>query len=350
MSLFFIQPYYSWRGHFKKYTDSLTIDANEAIVVSSRQFKNIIDYTFLRFICSAKAIFQLRKKLTSDDNCYFLEFEPLSYLIFYPIIIKAKTVFFTVHAVSAPDLGNLLKVCLVNFQRLLFKFAIRIYSKKSNVNFIVHSQNHKAELTAVNGISTEAKIHVIDYPCPVPEQIVTDNDIAYGYTSNNILCFGAMRTDKQLAPFIQEISNFGYKGFDFIFSGVITDPDIKKIKNNLPDFIAINDGFIDDTSLAELISQSRYMLVPYGSSYTGGAGPLKDAASFGKPCIVSDLPLFREVNETAKYCLSFSNVKDLYNKLDSINIDKYTEMARNATRYSKTNNWSTLRDRYTSLS
>lgn len=350
MKLFFIQPYYSWRGHFKKYTDSLTVDANEAITVSSRQFKNIIDYTFLRFICSTKAILQLRKKITREDHCYFLEFEPLSYLIFYPIIIRTKHVFFTIHAVSAPDLGNLLKSCLVGSQRLLFKFAIRIYSRKENVNFIVHSRNHQTELSAVDGISPAAKIHVIDYPCPVPKQIITDDDIAYGYTSNIVLCFGAMRADKKLAPFIQALSDFGYKGFDFVFSGVITDSDIKNIKNKLPDFITINDEFIDDISLAELIRQTRYLLIPYGSSYTGGAGPLKDAASFGKPCLVSDLPLFREINETGKYCLPFLSIEELYNKLESVNINQYTEMVINAIQYSEKNNWSTLRKRYTDIS
>lgn len=347
MSYFFIQPYYSWKGHFKKYTDSLTVDSNEVVFVSCRQFKNIIDYTFLRFICSIIAILKLRKKLTKDDVCYFLEFEPLSFLIFYPIIIRAKKVYFTIHAISTPDLGNFLKDNLVRFQRIFFKLAVRVYSKHEKVNFIVHSKSHQLELAAINGISIKENIHVIDYPCPMPNKFSYDKD--NNNVSNDILCFGAMRVDKQLTPFIQELADFGYNGFKFVFSGVITDSKIKEILNNLPDFITINDGFIDDQALACLISKSSYMIVPYGSAYTGGAGPLKDAASFGKPCLVSNLPLFHEVSETAKYCIPFSNIQDLYNQLESMNIDRYRQMVKNAISYSEKNNWTTLRARYERL-
>ncbi len=350
MRFYFVQPYYGWRGHFKKYTNSLITTTDEAILVSGRQFKNIIDYTWLRFYFSVVSILKLAKKAKINSQCHFLEFEPLSFFIFYPFIIRFNRVVFTIHAVSVPDLSDSLASYLVRLQRMIFNFTIRLYSKKSNVVFIVHSKNHKVELSTISGISSPAKISVIDYPCPIPEKIIMENDILDCFGFTNILCFGAMRPDKQLAPFIKRLAEFGNKGFRFVFFGVVSDPGILKIKDDLPDFITVNDGFIDDEALFKLTKQSCYLLVPYGPSYTGGAGPLKDSASFGKPCLVSDLPLFKEVNEIANYCIPFSSIDDLYNKLDSVNIDKYTEMARNAIRYSKTNNWSTLRDRYTKLS
>lgn len=350
MGFYFIQPYYGWRGHFKKYTDSLIATTEEAILVSGRRFKNVFDYTWLRFYFSVVSIFKLSKKAKSVDQCYFLEFEPLSFFIFYPFIIRFNKVFFTIHAVSVPDLGNSLVSYLVRLQRMLFNITVRLYSRMPNVIFIVHSNSHKVELSAINGISPTAKISIIDYPCPIPEQIIMDNDILDGFEFTNILCFGAMRSDKQLAPFIKRLAEFGNRGFRFVFSGVVSDPGILNIKDNLPEFITINDEFIDDETLLKLTRQSRYLLVPYGSSYTGGAGPLKDAASFGKPCLVSNLPLFREINDTANYCISFSSIDDLYNKLESVNVDKYIEMVRNAIRYSEKNNWSTLRERYVGLS
>lgn len=350
MKSYFIQPYYGWRGHFKIYTDSLVTNSEEGILVSGRRFKNIIDYTMLRFYFSVVSIFKLAKKAKSTDQCYFLEFEPLSFFIFYPFIIRFNRVLFTIHAVSVPDLGKSLVSYLVRLQRVLFNFTIRLYSRKSNVVFIVHSKKHKEELSTIDGISSTAQVNVIDYPCPIPEQTIMDSDILYGFALTNILCFGAMRPDKQLAPFIKKLAECGSRGFRFVFSGVVSDPEILKIKDSLPAFITINDEFIDDETLLKQTKQSRYLLVPYGSSYTGGAGPLKDSASFGKPCLVSDLPLFKEINEMANYCIPFSSIDDLYNKLESVNIDRYTEMVRNAIRYSEKNNWSTLRERYIGIS
>lgn len=350
MMFYFVQPYYGWRGHFKKYTDSLISTTDEAILVSGRQFKSIIDYTWLRFYFSVVSLLKLAKKAKVNSQCFFLEFEPLSFLIFYPFIIRFNKITFTIHAISVPELGDSLAGYLVRLQRVVFNLTIRLYSKMPNVVFIVHSKSHKVELSAINGISKSVQITVIDYPCPIPKKVIMNSNIIDDFELDNILCFGAMRPDKQLAPFIKQLAEFGYRGLKFIFSGVVNDPEIIKIKDHLPDFITINDEFIDDNTLLKLTKQSRYLLVPYGASYTGGAGPLKDAAAFGKPCLVSDLSLFREVNEVANYCLSFSDVEDLYNQLESANIDKYIEMAKNAIKYSETNNWSTLRDRYTSLS
>lgn len=345
MKCFFIQPYYAWLGHFKQYTDSLVSEHEEVITVSSRQFKNILDYTMLRFFCSVKAIIKLLKKSTKNDRFYFLEFEPLSFLIFYPFIIRAESVFFTIHAVSTPVLGKGLASSLVGFQRFLFKHSIRLYSKKENVHFIVHSHNHKHELASLSGVSVNSKIHVIDYPCPIPKQ---NNQVGMhaGYNSNVIFCFGAMRRDKQLAPFISALADFGFQGYRFVFAGVITDPAIHSLTNNLPDFIAIEDGFIDESRLNELIKQSNFMLVPYGDSYTGGAGPLKDAASFGKPCLVSNLPLFEEVKNLGGYCKMFSSIDELYEQLFNTKEIDYKNLVINAIKYAESNNWSTLRGRY----
>ena len=129
-----IQPYYFWKGHYKKYCDSLSkncikIRAGKEVKVYFKNYnKNFIYYSLSRILNNIACIlFLLRTIIKKKDisTVHFLEFEPLSFLSFLFInLYFRKKVIITIHAtkINSSRIPYIIKL----LQRFIFYFDILI--------------------------------------------------------------------------------------------------------------------------------------------------------------------------------------------------------------------------------
>ncbi|MDV5037618.1 glycosyltransferase [Vibrio diabolicus] len=338
------QPYYHWKGHFKQYADSLNRLDNELVTSESvLNFSGFISYVVLRFYLYILALNRLRKILKSSkvNNVFFVEIEPLAIFLFLPWLGKIPRAIFTIHAVRPTKYNARIKNNIAGLQRLLFFYVLRKLSKNTSVSFIVHSKVHKLELQ--NVIGDTAKVGVVEYPSPLPVHIPRNRKLGLGF-----VIFGAMRQDKGIFEFINHLIQHKdcLDGFKFYFLGKVYDERIKDIK--LIDAIELKDCFITEEQLRIYVAMSDYFLLPYAKNYTGGAGPLKDATSYGKPVFTSNIPLFREVADGFGFSVVFDSIADFVSKARNMTEEQYSKLESNSKRFSETNNWNALRDNYES--
>lgn len=347
-----LQPYLFWKGHFRQYflnllsgryhyiyCDKKDNNLRNSVFVRSYEIdyeKSFVRFVIARIIHSIKANMALIKHLKNGDSIHFIEFEPLSFLIFDLLtLFKDKKALITVHSIKRVRYGNKLKDLVSFIQRLIYRAAL-IHARNRGFAFVVHYEMHKTELAEIVG--PKGSIAVIPYPCPLPK--VRGHKTLSG---KRLLIFGQIREDKGIYEFL---SDENVKKFNITVAGSIQDRRIHKINHDKYLFI---DRFLSDHEVDELFDKHDFLVLPYRSGYTGGAGPLKDSFAYGIPVICSDIGVFKEILGTWNTGFIYRDTSDIGDFLAKINMDKYVEMSRNCLRYAENNNWNTMRDRYFSI-
>ncbi|EHY0936334.1 hypothetical protein CGT77_13095 [Vibrio cholerae] len=338
------QPYYHWKGHFKKYSDSLV--GNEDFLIESGlnlEYKSFVSYIILRFYLCFVSLLKLLKLSRSVfiSRVYFIDIEPLALLLFLPFLRSIPKSVFTVHSVLSINYDRKVKRFIsINQKRLLFFVLKKIKKSNNNVSFVVHSEVHRSQLIDVLGENCD--IFVVEYPSPEPIGLSKKTKSV----NPRFLVFGAMRQDKGIYEFILDLQAryHSIRNFKFYFVGKVYDKRIKDIV--LPDNIIVIDEFVDDDKLISYVMKSDFFLLPYSENYTGGAGPLKDSTSFGIPAFTSNIPLFKEVSDKYNFSITFNSIDELISKSVQLTDEQYLELEINSKNFAKLNNWRMLRSNY----
>nr|WP_283092814.1 glycosyltransferase [Providencia rettgeri] len=243
------------------------------------------------------------------------------------------------------DYKSFLKNKVAQFQRTLLKLALIKINKSFNCKFIVHTEAHKKQLSNFIG-KNDFYISVIDYPAPEPISKIEDFQIDL-YSPIKLLIFGTIRPDKGLFEFIESVKNSQLDEYIKItIAGKVMD---ERFRNYIPaKNVEIIDRFLQDFELNTIVSNCHFFLVPYAKNYTGGAGPAKDATSYGKPVIVSNLDIFKEFSQK-DFVYIINEPDDLIKIINDLTPIKYKLSCLSSLEYSRNNNWTTLRDRYNAL-
>ena len=338
-----LQPYYHWgRGHYKKYADSLVTDGDLLITSSLKPVtKTMIEYYLLRVLCMSICMVKLIFFYTKNrkiNTLFINEAEPISLLFFSPFFLfRSHDISLTLHSVDKAG-TNFLDSTLVFVQRKIMFIFLRIASCFEGVRIFVHTKTHKQMALNKFNLASE-KVFVVEYPCPPP--------IHLEEVGSDLLFFGAVRSDKSLGNFIESLIAYGDKGLDIYVVGKIYDDNVLRMVSNAPKFIKFVNKHVSESELIKYANASKFFLVPYGNDYAGGAGPIKDAASFGRPVLATELPIFKELSLIKNcYIKVFVDAADFYKVIHSIDCKEYNRLSRNAISYADDNNWSNFKSKY----
>lgn len=342
-----IQPYYSWNGHYKKYTDSLC-NGDDCCLIYSDFFyhhpKNVITFSLARILNALIAFFKLiLQDCKRPDVVLNIEFEPFTFfLLLFFVRHKKLRLLQTIHSVQPILVSSWLQRFLVGFQREIFKNAIKLIRKSDDIKFIVHSEMHKNQLLKLN---KELSAIVLEYPCDYRDAIECKRAISS--FPINIIAFGMVRKDKGIYEFLLGIPESFYDKINITIAGKVYDERILEIKNRKFNLI---DKFLSDNEVNDLMRQSHFSLLPYPESYTGGAGPLRDSASFGLPVICSRIPIFDEISQKYGFCVQYKSMQDFISKIETIAFtSEYDLLSKNAMQFSKLNSWELFSEKYLAL-
>jgi hypothetical protein len=340
--MIFVQPYMSWQGHYKIYTKSLLKNNKDYLVYTydnaNLQKKNTLfkkplikkyNQNIFLFILSRITNYIIclyilcsNYKKFEKHKIHFLEFEPLSMFIFLILNIFLRKFFFvTIHST------NLIKkqhTILFFFQRVIFYIVLFLLNFcKSTI--VVHKEEDKFRLKKVY----KRKIYVFDYPSPKL------NFVKKKFLANNsLLIIGQIRDDKNF----EELINFAIiNNFRITIAGKIMYNknywySLKK-KHNLK----LIDEYLNIKKLKSLIKINDFIFLPYGTKYSGSAGPLKDSLSYGQPVLCSNLDQFKKILRNHKIGYFF-NKKNL-NKIKKIKKKEYQKLRNNCVNYVMRNNF-----------
>jgi glycosyltransferase involved in cell wall biosynthesis len=328
-----IQPYYFWKGHYKKYCDSLSkncikIRAGKEVKVYFKNYnKNFIYYSLSRILNNIACIlFLLRTIIKKKDisTVHFLEFEPLSFLFFLFInLYFRKKVIITIHAtkINSSRIPYIIKL----LQRFIFYFDILILNIFES-KLIVHKKIDKVNLRSF----FYKKIIILDYPS---DKLNSQNIKKYK-KNFKLLIFGQIRKDKGIEKFF--MNNIIDNKFKITLAGEVENIDfwknLKKKRN-----IKIYNKFISSNFLKKLILNHDFNFLPYSKNYTGSAGPLKLSMSFGQPVICSNIPIFKEFIK--KNNAGFLYSKNIFKQLHNLKINEYRKISHNCVKYCLNNNF-----------
>lgn len=224
----------------------------------------------------------------------------------------------------------------------MFQFAIKKIKNDDLVKIVVHSELHKEQLIRLN---QQLSVFVLEYPCDSKKNI--SNKRAISSFPIKVLIFGMMRKDKGIYEFLSKLHDEFYEKIELTLAGKVYDERILAIENKK--FILINQ-FLDDDDINKLMLNSHFSLLPYPTSYTGGAGPLRDSASFGLPVICSKIPLFDEMNTKYLFCIQYESIKDIILDVERVVFtDEYELLSKNALDFSRKNSWDIFSGKYLSL-
>jgi glycosyltransferase involved in cell wall biosynthesis len=352
------QPYYSWNGHYRQYYNNLLLGGNiKGVAVGNKEanstdvglnlwFKidqgNFFWFSTFRIVNSILVHILLVRKLINckkGGNISLIEFEPVSFLIFSPLyyLLKVKKFIVTIHSVEATYSSNRFKNLVIIFQRKIYFFAIALLIKIFNVEFVVHSKYHYEAFKLRYPIS---KVRIIEYPSPV----VSDMKRIKPKKNNKIkvLFFGIVRQDKGLFEFLEELRITGNEFFEVRVVGKVQDKRVLDISIDGVEFV---NSYVSDEQMKREFIAADFLLLPYPSTYAGGAGPLKDAFSFGLPVICKNTPFFNSYGIENNYGIVYDDVSEIERKLP-VAIELYDQSITNSIIFARKNTWEAMRKSY----
>jgi D-inositol-3-phosphate glycosyltransferase len=340
--MIFVQPYMSWEGHYKIYTQSLFKNDKDYLVCINdnaslkkkniflkkpfikKYNKNIFLFIFSRITNYILCLYILcsNTKKFEDHKIHFLEFEPISIFVFFLLnFILKKKIYITVHST------NLIKnkyTILFFFQRIIFYIVLLLLNLcKSTI--IVHKNEDKNRIKKF----FKKDIYVFDYPSPKL------NFVKKKFLSNNsLLIIGQIRDDKNFEELVNLaiINNFQITVAGRIMYNKNYWYTLKKNKK-----IKLIDRYLSIKKIKSLIKINDYIFLPYGVNYSGSAGPLKDSLSYGQPVLCSNLDQFRKILSNYKIGYVFS--KKNINKIKKIKKNEYQNLRNNCVNYVMKNNF-----------
>ncbi|MEH6457518.1 MAG: glycosyltransferase [Cocleimonas sp.] len=355
---YILQPYYSWNGHYKQYYNNLLLGKGVKGVAIGNKEANVNDvqlnlrlkanqgdffwFSIFRLFNSFAGHFLLISKLIllkRKFNVHLIEFEPVSFLVFSPFyyLLKINKFIITIHSIEPSCSNNYLKNLIILFQRKIYFFAIGFVNYFFNVNFVVHSQYHYSAFKKKYPIS---KVSLIEYPSP---NILGVNRInPRGSEKIKLLFFGIVRQDKGLFEFMEELNVVGSECFEVRVVGKVQDRRVLKFVMKGVEFL---DFYISDEEMKKEFIDADFLLLPYPSTYAGGAGPLKDAFSFGLPVICKNTPFFNSYNIENNYGIVYDDISEIDLKLPKA-IASYEKSVQNSIEFAKNNTWEAMRYKY----
>lgn len=166
-------------------------------------------------------------------------------------------------------------------QNLIKLLCLKLTSKLSNVNFIVHNSMLKNELIDI-GFNSE-NIHIIHYPNNgIVEKGNKDeakHSLNLDIKSPSILLFGGTRYDKGLDIFLKAI-----EGITNPFQIIIAGKPQYFTQNYICDNLCLNNDqniildldYIDDKKMQLYFKAADIVVLPYRKCFMGQSGPLTD--------------------------------------------------------------------------
>jgi len=349
--MIYVQPYYFWKGHYKIYTNSLFKSKKDFLICASKikykrsgvyllnpvfqdYNKKIIFFILSRILNYLNCILELYKRRHTlfKKQIHFLEFEPFSFFLFLILnIFLRKKFIITIHSTNLSSNSNNL---LFIIQRIFFYiiiFLLNFYRCK----IVVHKARDKKNLEKF----FYKGIHVIEYPSPKIQQIKKKFK-----GDKSLLIFGQIRKDKNMKYSVTKAIN---DNFSITVAGKIIDEkgfwySLKKERK-----IKLIDNYISNKYLKNLIKKNDFIFLPYGSKYSGSAGPLKDSMSFAQPVICSDIEYF-------KIFINKNNVGYLQNKslkknIRELKINEYYKLQKNCLDFARKNNFNNFLSKHKNI-
>tara|TARA_B000000475_G_scaffold272033_1_gene271602 strand:+ start:2344 stop:3399 length:1056 start_codon:yes stop_codon:yes gene_type:complete len=340
--MIFIQPYMSWEGHYKIYTESLLKNKKDFLICICNQiiskkkkiifkkplikkyYKNIFLFILSRITNSLLCIYLLCfnfKKFKKHD-VHFLEFEPFSMFIFLLAnILLKKKIYLTIHS---SNLINNQHTILFLTQRIFFYFVLFLLNF-FKTKIVVHKNEDKLRLKKIY----KKSIHVFDYPSPklnfVKKKFLSDN---------SLLIIGQVRNDKNF----EELTNLSItNNFKITIAGKIMYNKKYWYSLKYKNQITLIDKYLKIKEIKSLIKKNDFIFLPYGKNYSGSAGPLKDSLSYGQPVLCGNLIQFKKILRNYKIGYFF-NEKNL-SKIKKIKKNEYQKLRNNCVNYVVQNNF-----------
>jgi len=354
-----VQQYYFMPGHYRKYADALVHQANHQFVYSSSEDLAIPGSVFVRSYerDGSGAVYCLLTRIVNSFRCYkvsanllrqnpkaevhIVELEPVTFILnFFRHLKRIRVV--TVHSVRPTKSNSGLFNILAAIQKKIFVLSIRSLSSFSNCVFVVHSKMHKEELKKIVPKLPKERLQIVNYPCDYPRF-----ENGKKVRSKKLLIFGLLRADKGIYEFLAQFKNLTNNGYSIDVAGRLMDNRILEFEgiNN----INIINKYLLPEELDRLFLAADFVVLPYPQSYAGGAGPLKDSFSVGKPVCCSRIALFSEVIEESQAGLLFDTAEQMMQRLTEMSEEEYYQMADNALGYAKSYDWSYMRKSYEEL-
>lgn len=343
------QPFAFWRGHYMQYLKNLSHRAILSLYATTGCEQQVENGIRIPVVCwpyeTSTIAFILARTVSSIRLCWqcrlinarvhhMLECEPLGllFLLFTGSLSRGRVII-TIHAVERTHFSSVSKNIIGRIHRGLFRFAIKCVG--SRVQFVVHSYQHRHQLLRILGIKTA--IEVIPYPGPVPRSVKPKS---LG-SPIRVLFFGQVREDKGVFELLRDQS---LSGFSLRIVGKILDHRIRKL--NAGKNVTIEDGHIPDELIPHIFQSHDFLILPYTPTYSGGAGPLREALAFGVPVICSKIPLFEEIFSLNCLGLMYSNPDEIAPFLNKITEKEYGRISSNCINYARNNSWNAMRSRY----
>lgn len=211
---------------------------------------------------------------------------------------------------------------------LLNKLALKNYDL-----IITDSQASKSDIIKILGIR-ENKIKVI-YPC-LPKtfsKLKIESRLRREKIENYIIYVGDATWNKNLVNLARAIK---IANINCVFVGKIFDEKTRKLANSLnnkwlveyqqfvnlakDDKHFIFPGFVPDSELIKLYARAKFNILPsrdegFGFSYV-------EAANFGCPSLISDIPILREISDGKAIFFDPNNPQNIADKINEIMSDK----------------------------
>ena len=350
--LIIVQQFLSWKGHYKQYFENL-ISADYDYLYCATTSEEYPNATWLksdfdvngpltfsqkikgRFIDSFKAYRAVGRK--NYELIHFIEFEPLTYLLLSGLFTKNQNLLLTIHSADKLLYQNWWHSTLSSLQRKLLNQAIKIVVKRGG-HIVNHYKCHRDNILDVIGYQYKNRVFVINYPAPQPKSfnIKTPKDLS----NPKFLIYGQIREDKGIYEFLK---SSGTEKLQITIAGKILD---KRIHSVSYPHLTILDRFLSDEEVDQLVAEHDFMLLPYPSGYTNGAGTFKDSLSMGLPVVTSNIPIFKEIIDEHQVGLIFESVSDIKNIIGELNNEKYMSLSANCYEYALKYNWAYMKNSY----
>ena len=217
-------------------------------------------------------------------------------LLFYgkplsKVVVHISAPNFAYNEYNGPFILKLYKM----LQRNILSFCIR--KRVNGVNSL--GEYHREMLIKQLEIPENVEMGVIydgaDYPKTEYTQEVARNKLNIGYKGFVFLFFGILRRDKGIEYLLEAVSLIQDLDFKVIIAGALFDYKEAELltlinKYRIDEKLVLKFEYIKDEDISFYFFSADVVVFPYIKKYRGGSGPLlKQAAVYKKPVLVTDV-------------------------------------------------------------
>lgn len=204
------------------------------------------------------------------------------------------------------------------------KYLSRRLLKKAD-HIIVLSEQSRSEARSLNYDNKVIKLFHPVYEQKFPDHSKSDLKKQYGFSDEEfvLLFFGLIRPYKGLDLMIEALNEIDLEKEHirpFVVGEFYMDKEtvLSGIKEEHRKFYTIIDRFVNDNEMAEVLTLSDAMIMPYRSATQSGI--LANAINFKLPCIVSNIDGLTEHIKSGKSALVFpsENITELKHAIFSM--------------------------------